>query len=172
MPKLSQINLQFHAAEDRLLLLIKTDDLAEYRFWLTRRFVKMMWPALVQRISSNEVVQSQPDTSAKETVLSFQHEEALSRSDFDTAYSREVTATPLGPNPLLVAKLTVKNQDSQTTLCLHPVDGQGIEIGLTDILLHSFCKLLSDTVAKAEWDISLGVGADTATKRAASERIN
>ena len=170
MAKLSQINLQFHAAEDRLLLLIKTDDLAEYRFWLTRRFVKMMWPALVKRMSSNEVVQSQPDTSAKETVLSFQHEEAVSRSDFDTAYSREVNATPLGPEPLLVAKLNVKIQNSQTTLCLHPVDGQGIEIGLTDMLLHSFCKLLSDAVAKAEWDVTLGVGA--LTKVAAPRRVN
>ena len=171
MAKLSQINIQFHAAEDRLLLLIKTDDLAEYRFWLTRRFVKMLWPTLVDRVSSNQVVQSQPDTSAKETVLSFQHEEAVSHSDFDTAYSREVSSTPLGAEPVLIAKLNVKSQTSETTLSLHPVEGQGIELGLTDYLLHSFCKLLSDAVAKAEWDMRLGVGANT-TAESRSKRFN
>ena len=172
MAKLSQINLQFHAAEDRLLLLIKTDDLAEYRFWLTRRFVKLMWPALVQRISSNQVVQSQPDPSAKETVLSFQHEEAVSRSDFDTAYSHEVSATPLGAEPLLIAKLNLRNDATQTTLCLHPLDGQGVELGLTEMLLHSFCKLLSDAVSKAGWDMTVAVGGTKTPKSAASKRIN
>ena len=172
MTKLSQINLQFHAADDRLLLLIKTDDLAEYRFWLTRRFVKMMWSALVQKMSSNQIVQSQPDSSAKDTVLSFQHEEALSRSDFDTAYSREVKATPLGSEPILIAKLNVKSDQSQTTLSLHPVEGQGIELGLTDMLLHSFCKLLADAVSKAEWDMALGVGKNLTPKGSGSKRVN
>ena len=40
-------------------------------------------------------------------------------------------------------------------LCMHPKNGQGIELALNDQIVHSFCKLLSDTSEKANWGLDL-----------------
>ena len=45
--RLHQIRIDYHQEQDRLLLRISTDEGSELRFWLTRRFVKSMWPALM-----------------------------------------------------------------------------------------------------------------------------
>ena len=46
--KLHQLKIDFNAEQDRLLMLVSTDDGAEVRMWLTRRFVKLLWPLLVK----------------------------------------------------------------------------------------------------------------------------
>ena len=48
MGKLAQIQIRFAPVEDRLLMRLSTDDGAEFRFWLTRRYVRIMWPILHQ----------------------------------------------------------------------------------------------------------------------------
>ena len=47
--KLHQLKIDFNAEQDRLLMLVSTDDGAEVRMWLTRRFVKLLWPLLAKR---------------------------------------------------------------------------------------------------------------------------
>ena len=46
--KLHQLKIDFNAEQDRLLMLVSTDDGAVVRMWLTRRFVKLLWPLLVK----------------------------------------------------------------------------------------------------------------------------
>ena len=46
--KLHQLKIDFNAEQDRLLMLVSTDDGAEVRMWITRRFVKLLWPLLVK----------------------------------------------------------------------------------------------------------------------------
>ena len=46
--RLHQIRIDYHQEQDRLLLRISTDDSSELRFWLTRRFVKGLWPVLMK----------------------------------------------------------------------------------------------------------------------------
>ena len=38
---------------------------------------------------------------------------------------------------------------------MHPLQGEGIELALNNQTLHSFCQLLSQAAAKAEWDLNL-----------------
>jgi len=173
MSNLSQINIQFKPADDRLLLLLKTNKLAEFRFWMTRRFVKSLWPALVNCLANNEAVAGQTQKQAKQTVLSFQHESAVAKSNFDANYESQVASTPLGTEPLLLTRANLKrNEHNQPVLGLYPESGQGIELAVDEPMLHSFCKLLSQTVAKASWDMSLGFGTTAAAVDSTPHTVN
>ena len=43
--------------------------------------------------------------------------------------------------------------DGVFKLALNPANGQGIEIGLDDRLMHSLCRLIEQAARNAEWDL-------------------
>lgn len=47
MAKLKLIQVEFSAAEDRLLLHVSGNDGLAYRFRMTRRFVNLIWPTIL-----------------------------------------------------------------------------------------------------------------------------
>ena len=107
----------------------------------------------------NRLPATQQDNElVKQVALEEEHTKAVAQADFQTAY-QESAIYPLGEQPILVSKVALKAGDQgQQLLCLHPVNGQGLEFSLNDQILHSFCKLLSDSVEKAEWDLGLDFG--------------
>jgi hypothetical protein len=85
-----------------------------------------------------------------------QHEQALSRANFSRSFDEVPRQMPLGAEPLLVVNIrTTKDSAGRQVLGLLPQRGQGINLTLDNTLLHSFCKLLQDVVAKSDWDIVL-----------------
>lgn len=173
MSNLSQISMQFRPADDRLLLLLKTNDLAEFRFWMARRFVKGLWPTLVNCLVSNEVVIGQARKQAKKTVLTFQHESAVAQSNFESSYDSVVTSRPLGDKPLLLPRGNLKrNETNQPVLVLYPATGQGIELAIDKAMLHSFCKLLAQRIHKSGWDMKLGLGRVPIPSDPANQSVN
>lgn len=174
MSQINQIQISFNPTEDRLLLRMNTSDSTGFQFWLTRRYVKLLWPILLSMLERNEQVSAQQTEQAKKEVLSFQHQEAARKMDYTQQYKEEPGHQPLGTEPVLLSRISVKNlADGQQMLCIHPEDGQGIELILDQTLLHSICKLLQDTVAKAEWDMDLSQSLTTAaTKAMATKAIN
>ena len=52
MSTLHQIQMQYDAHEDRGLLRIRTRDGSEFRFWLTRRFVRALWPMVREMLEA------------------------------------------------------------------------------------------------------------------------
>ena len=173
MTQLKQMRLQYDALEDRLLLRVNTSDQAEYRVWLTRRYVKVLWPVLVKLAESSEQIQLQPQPEAKKAILSFQHEKAIQQADFKTAYQENPTSLPLGETPILVAKVAVKQTpQGKRILCMDPLQGPGIELGLGETMLHSFCKLLADTVQKAGWDMDVELVKPEASVGPLSQTLN
>jgi hypothetical protein len=48
-----------------------------------------------------------------------------------------------------------RGSDGQNVLTLLPRDGQGLNLGLDDKLLHGITRLLHGAVSKAEWDLPL-----------------
>ena len=171
MSNLSQINMPFRPADVRLLL--KTNELAEFRFWMTRRFVKGLWRALVNCLASNEVVIGQTQIQAKKTVLTFQHESAVAQSNFESSYDSVITSTPLGDKPLLLIRANLKrNETNQPVLGLHQATGQGIELAIDGTMLHSFCKLIAHSVDKSGWDMKLGLGSVPIPSDPANQSVN
>lgn len=159
MARLNQIQLRFDPLQDRLLMRMNTTDNAEVRLWMTRRFVKVLWPILQKMLESDAQVSQQQDRQAKDAILAFQQEQAVSNTDFKTPYKdEEVQQVLLGEDPILLSKIQLRKgrQDNQI-LSLYPETGEGVNLTLDTNLLHSFVRLLSDGVRKADWQLDLDV---------------
>lgn len=173
MPRLHQIQIRFVPQEDRILLRIKTTDRSEFRFWLTRRYVKLLWPIVCKMLEADQRIQLQPNAEAKSAILSFQHEKAIKESDFSTRYNEDVDNLPLGESPVVLAKIQLKKvARGDNLLCMHPESGKGIELAMNETLLHSFSKLLTDAVRVSEWDIEIRLPTDPGHDAPVPERVN
>ena len=45
-----QIQMAFDKLQDRILLRVSTSDQAEFRFWMTRRYTKLLWTMLIKML--------------------------------------------------------------------------------------------------------------------------
>ncbi len=153
--RIHQIQVVFSPEEDRLQLKINTQGRTEFRFWLTRRFVKRLWPGLRQALESQVQLET-ADPVARAAMLSFVHQQAVSETDFSTQYQEVPNETPLGPLPVLVTQARIEpREQGGYRVGFHPQGSYGIEVAMDPKLLHSFCKLLTDAVGKTDWDLPL-----------------
>lgn len=156
--RLHQIKIAFVAEQDRLLLAVSTDDGKEVLLYLTRRYVRKLWTVLLDMARSSPDVAVQGSPEARAALLGFQHEQAVSQADFSRPYEQAARERPLGSEPILAARIQARKDDSGNhILSLLPLEGTGVTLTLDDRLLHSFCKLLQNAVAHAEWDFTLSL---------------
>lgn len=156
MSQLHQIQIKYEALEDRALLRVATSDAREFRFWITRRYAKLLWQALCGSAAKSTPAVTQAVPQAREAVMAFQHEAALAKADFNTGFREQTRDTPLGVAPVLLARVKCTTLDGGfTVLALHPVQGEGIEVRLDTTLLHSLLKLLREAAAAGEWDLDM-----------------
>jgi hypothetical protein len=155
---LHQITMRHSAEDDRLLLRISTTDKSEFRFWLTRRFVQVLWPALMAIIE-----QEDPGTkrnlmpAAKKAVMAMEHQQAVGASDF--SHKHDEDSKNLTPDPLLVVGGSVTpGKTGLTSLVLKTHARAEVKLSLNKELLHALCKLLIKTTMKANWGLDLTVG--------------
>ncbi|MGP1678013.1 MAG: hypothetical protein ACTS8S_11130 [Giesbergeria sp.] len=154
--RLYQLKLDYIPEQDRMLLRASTDNQFEVRLWLTRRALRLLWPLLVQMLRSSPEVARQSNPQARDALVGMQHEQALRQANFADAFEETAREMPLGAEPILVARMQTKKDDSGNhVLGLLPQQGQGMHLTLDNTLLHSFCRLLQNAVAKSDWDIVL-----------------
>lgn len=154
-----QLQALFYPVEDRLLLRINTRQHLEFRFWLTRRFVKRLWTALQQELES-QLAFAATDPTTREAVLGFLQQNAGTMADFNAPFTESAaTVTPLGNEPVLAARARIDPIPGHPHLRLfglHPERGSGIEVTMDAQLMHVFCKLLADAIAPTDWNLDLG----------------
>jgi hypothetical protein len=155
--RLHQLKVDFNAEHDRLLMRVSTSDAKEVLLWLTRRCVKLLWPAVVKMMESSPQVQLHASTpEARAALLGFEHEKALQQADFSKTYEEAPRERPLGAEPILVARIQTRVEtEDKFVLTLLPLNGQGVHLTFDVALLHSFGKLLQSAVAKAQWDFKI-----------------
>lgn len=154
MTKLHQIQFRYDPHEDRTLLRLTTTTRHEFRFWVTRRYAKLLWAGLTGSAARGTAV----TPALREAVLAFEQEAAIAHGDFKTRFDDADTCTPLGDAPVLLARLKCMRRDENITLlAMHPLQGQGIEIRLDQTLLHSMLKLLAEAAQSAEWDLNTSI---------------
>jgi hypothetical protein len=156
--QIRQIQARHDELQDRILLRFSTADDCEFQFWLTRRFMKRFWPVLLKMLEHDEPVRQQRDGETRRAVLSMRHEAFRQESDFSTAFKERTYQRPLGADPVLVGRADcTPHADGLTRLSLRPLQGQGIDLTLDARMLHSICKLLTDALAKADWDLDIKI---------------
>lgn len=158
MNQIHQMQITFVPEEDRLLFRVNTvgRQRAEFRFWFTRRYVRILWNGLLNMLK--KVTKDQPSGVPVAKVIAREHQEVVKQADFETAYE-ESNVFPLGDRPILLAVVGLgANAEGVPVLSMQPQQGQGIELSLNRQILHSFCRLLHEATIKAEWDLHLDFG--------------
>jgi hypothetical protein len=154
-----QMQIRPDEQEDRLLLRLSTTDGSEFRFWLTRSFVKKLWPMLVKMVEWDKAVRQQFDAATRQTVLELQHQGFAQQGDFSKGFEEMPRKFPLGEAPVLLATgKGVRRDDGLYVLSLYPPQGQGLDMTLDTRLLHIFGKLVQDAVTRVDWDMNLALG--------------
>jgi len=161
MPNLGQINMSFNPLEDRLLLRMTSgtpEGVLEYRVWLTRRFVRLLWDALKQTLEAETAADPRLEPTGRTAIQEFEEMDALSKADFSTPYKPKVEETPLGQEPFLASRLQIrKTPEGGKIMSLLDQEGRGVTLGLNTGMIHAVRKLLVDAVQKAQWDLAISL---------------
>ena len=158
-----QIQMAYDKVQDRILLRVSTADRAEFRFWMTRRYVKLLWAMLIKMLERDPLAAVHADEKIRRTMMGFQHEDAVRTGEFGKQYADDAAVLPLGADPVLLSRITAKqNAEGQQILSVQPEQGQGIDIAVNAELLHMISKLVVDAVVQTDWDIKLAIDPDFA----------
>lgn len=172
-PRLEQFNAAYDALHDRILLRIRTSDESEYRFWITRRFLSLLWPVLMKMVDEFSALKSRGEPFSRSTLAELAHGEAVGKADFKSEY-KDGSRFPLGEEPVLLAKISLMPIRGEIQrLVMLPLEGQGINLDLDERLAHVIARLLQQTAAGADWGLKLdiAVGLPSAGAEAAGMRL-
>lgn len=155
--QIEQCNAIYDGEQDRILLRFRINTGAEFRFWLTRRYVNLLW-GIMMKISGEFSARKAPcDFMIHGTLAELAHGNAVNKANFSSAY-HEGSEFPLGETPILLAKISFNPmQGDKQVLSLFPQDGQGINLTLDENLLHVLARLIHEVTVKAEWGLELRI---------------
>jgi hypothetical protein len=154
-----QLSVHNDERQDRLLLRISTQEGQEFRFWLTRRMVGRLLPAIEQAVTTLESQRSgllTPDAPTRQMLTDMQREAFMQQADFNTPYAPPAGGQlPLGERPLLItdAQLRVLPQQVLQLVLKDHSDAQArqCELQLPAALVHGLLHLGRQATAKADW---------------------
>ena len=156
---LHQLTMTYTPEQDRVMLRIGTGEKTEYQLWLTRRFVRVMWAALVKTIEMDPDLKKDLNTDVRDAVMAMDHQEQVQGSDFGQTHAAENVNLTSNTGPLLVVGGNVTPVNGNLTrINFKTANGMGIEFGLNKQLLHALCHMMITSAQKAEWDLDLAIG--------------
>lgn len=150
---IKQIQASFNPTEDRLLLKLHTGN-QKIQAWITRRYLKLLIPAL----QGQHPKTGKPLFSPKQQALVEMSQQATpSSAAFEAPYEEpEQADMPLGDHPILLAKLTFKDLESDSPeLVLEPEVGVGIGLSFKPAMVSALTKIIGQAVQSAEWDLDV-----------------
>ena len=181
---LHQLTMTYSPEQDRVMLRIGTKENTEYQLWMTRRFVRIMWRALIQtierdpnlakdwvpedrvpkaqapkdRVPKDRVPKDQVP-EVKDAIMAMQHQESVQNSDFSQKHAKGNVNLMANTGALLVIGGQVKPVNEDRTRINFKTDkGTGIEFFLNKKLLHALCHMIIKSAQRAQWDLDLAVG--------------
>lgn len=155
---IQQLEINYHPVEDRLILKIYTLDLLEFRFFLTRRFTKLLWNALHQLLEEDQKTHVEHAQETAHIAQQFEKEQKQ-RQPTANKFATKMTKTPMGEAPLLLTKISGKSLGKGILLLkFEDAGNRGFEINADSKIILSLCKLISEGVKKADWDLDKVIG--------------
>jgi hypothetical protein len=171
--RLHQMTVSYSAQEDRLLLRFGTTAHIEYRLWLTRRMLRLMWEILVGAVETSPDIAVQPEKRVRQAVMSMRHQEAVQDGDFSQKRDPEAKPLPQNERPFLVTAVKTNPAAKGHTQIVFKVEaGTDVQIVLNEKLIHALCHMLISGAEKAEWRLGLTLADATVLATPKGNRLN
>ena len=149
--QIRQLQIAHDALQDRLILRVATEADEEFRVWVTRRFLRELWPHLA-RLLDDEADNADQADDIESTVLPH---------NFEQAFVDDKAIYPLGLTPLLTSEVKCDTlRDGSCHLTFREGRERRFELGLTPDLLQALCAMLRAGAEQAHWDLVLDQAAD------------
>lgn len=161
---LHQIQVIYQPDDDRVLMraTFNRDDGAplEFRAWLTRRFVKFLWPGLTATLQAQVALNNMQVAQASAEIVNMENQAAVneikSQGNFDKPFDASTHQYPLGELPILLTDVEFNlNANQPVRIRFSDARKNGLSLDFTQNLLHAFCALLQQAVQTAEWEMKL-----------------
>jgi hypothetical protein len=152
--QIKQIQATYQPIEDRILFQLHTQQQQCLQAWITRRYLKLLIPALQgQHPQTGEAIVQNEHPAERQ----LRQEKAQLEGDFDKPYEEpENLEHPLGNSPILLAKMTFRNLDSPTPqLVLEPEEGAGIQLGYNPELMGVLLTVFGKALNNSDWTLDL-----------------
>ncbi len=156
-----QLSVSHDERQDRLLWRLNTVQGEEFQFWLTRRMLTRLLPALNQALLKLHA--SAPELAASDTVSlqmlrEFKRDKLLAHADFKTPFVASAQSRPMGQEPLLVtdAHLSLHAQTG-LGLVLEEKSGQSVkscQLNLSTELVEGLLVLTQQALQSADWSFT------------------
>ncbi len=161
---LHQIQVSYQQDDDRVLVraTFNRPDAAplEFRAWITRRFIKFLWPGLTATLQAQVALNNMQHAQASAEIVNMENEVALdnikSQGNFDKPFNASMNQLPMGELPILLTDVAFSLNPNQPVR-IHFSDARknGLALDFTQGLLYGFCALLQQAVKAAEWEMDL-----------------
>jgi hypothetical protein len=156
--QIQQLQVAADPIQDRLLLRISTPSQEEVRVYLTRRFLRELWPHLVGMLFGH--LGTQP--------IRLEMKEAPPAGSFEQPFANAKSSFPLGCTPLLAAEAKLEAAgDGLCRLTLKELKERSFTLTLNADLLQALCSMLRATCEQSKWDLPLDYTAPAALPGAA-----
>lgn len=151
---INQIQASYNPIEDRLLLNIKTFNEQVYVAWITRRFLKLLLPALHGK---HPITGATLFDDATPGLHQEKPQESAIKGNFNNDYKLANTQDyPLGEVPILLTKITFKALNTeQAELCLESESNQSIQLPFNPELLSALLSILERAIKAIDWNLEL-----------------
>ena len=141
-----QIQVANDSMQDRLLLRIATQANEEFRIFITRRFLRELWPHLAAMLAGHL---QQPPASVPEA-------DAPLPPDFSQPFATDNPFYPLGTKPLLASEATLDAcGQGSARLTLREARERHLTLDLNGELLQALCAMLHAASEQAGWELAL-----------------
>lgn len=148
--QIRQLQIANDHLQDRLILRVSSQANEEYRIWLTRRFLRELWPHLAGLLGQRPApVPRAPAQAANEAP-------PLDAASFEQPFADDNATYPLGAKPLLTNEVKFDTlSDGTYRLTFREGRERSFQLGLTVDLLQALCAMLRAGAEHAQWDLAL-----------------
>lgn len=144
-----QLQIAHDTLQDRLLLRIATQGDDEFRVWLTRRFVRDLWPYLAKGTDKLAAPPASVPAAAPAA-------KGIVEGSFAVPFKEDTATYPLGLTPLLPSEIKVDTlADGTIQLTFREGRERRFVLPLGTDLIDVLCAMLRAAVAQAEWSLAL-----------------